>query len=150
MKKILKKHKVIILMFVCLIVLSIILIKLLDSYNNDAHAIYGNRLEGIDKVKITDTTKKDIEKNIETEGKTEKISVTTQGKIINITITLKDDTSRDDAKKLSDKILEKLTDEQKKFYDIQVFINKKTDEASFPIIGYRHHTKEGFSWTLDR
>jgi len=150
MKKILKKHKVIILMFVCLIVLSIILIKLLDSYNNDARAIYGNRLEGIDKVKITDTTKKDIEKNIETEGKTEKISVTTQGKIINITITLKDDTSRDDAKKLSDKILEKLTDEQKKFYDIQVFINKKTDEASFPIIGYRHHTKEGFSWTLDR
>lgn len=150
MKKMLKKHKIIILIFICLIVLSIVLVKLLDSYNNDAKAIYGNRLEGIDKVKISDTTKDDIVKNIEAVQKTDKVSVATQGKIINVTIVLKDETSRDDAKSLTDKILEKLTDEQKKYYDIQVLIKKNNDDAAFPIIGYHHHAKESFTWTLDR
>ncbi len=150
MKKKIKDNKVIIIIVIALIILSIILVKLLDNYSNESGAIYGSRLDGIEKVEITSKIKKDIIENIESTERVQKVSVNLQGKIINIEVILKDEIAREDAKPLADKVVEKLTDEQKKFYDIQIFLKKKTEDPVFPIIGYRHHNKETFSWTLDR
>lgn len=150
MKKKIKDNKVILIIIISLVVLSVILVKLLNNYSNEKGAIYGSRLEGIEKVKIASDLKKEIINNVESVGKTQKVSIDVQGKIINSEITVNDDIARDDAKTLADKITEKLTDEQKKFYDVQVFIKKNTDDQTFPIIGYRHHNRETFTWTLDR
>ncbi len=150
MKKKLNEHKIMIIIIVTLVVLSIILVKLLDNYSNEKGAIYGNRLEGIENVEIASNIKKELINNIESTGKTQKVSIDVQGKILNSEIIVNDDTTRDDAKTLADKIIEKLTEEQKKFYDVQVFIKKNTDDQTFPIIGYRHHNRETFTWTLDR
>lgn len=150
MKRKIKNKKVVLIIAICALILLLLLIKLLSDNVNDTEAIYGNRLEGIEQVEIKNSTKSSIIKNIEETEKTEKVSVNVQGKIINISITLKEDTSRDDAKQLGDKVLEKLSDKEKEFYDVQVFIKKTTEDASFPIIGYRHHTKTSFTWTLDR
>ena len=46
--------------------------------------------------------------------------------------------------------MEKLDKDQKEFFDIQVIIDKTNDSAQFPIIGYKHHSKEGFAFTKDR
>ena len=46
--------------------------------------------------------------------------------------------------------IKKLKKEQKKYYDIQVFVQKSKETNEFPIIGYKHHTKDSFSWTKDR
>ena len=64
--------------------------------------------------------------------------------------TVNDDVGLDTAKLLSSKVLEKLDEDQKKFYDIQVFVKKDTDAKDFPIIGYKQNNKESFAWTKDR
>ena len=54
------------------------------------------------------------------------------------------------AKGLTTTITDNLEKTQTSYYDIQVFISKDNDDASFPIIGYKHKDKDGISWTKDR
>ena len=144
------ERTIVIIVAICFFVLVFVFYKLVLSQTNDTKAIYGSRLEGIENVKINNEKKSEIASNIEALSKTKKVDVTTQGKIINVMIVLNDDVSRDDAKTLADKVLEKLSDSEKEFYDIQVFMKKDNDDAQFPIIGYHHPKRTGFSWTLDR
>lgn len=150
MKQKIKNKKIVLIIAICIIIFLIFFIKIIFDNVNDTEAIYGNRLDGIEKVEVEKSTQSSIIKNIEETEKTKKVAIDIQGKIINVSITLKEDTSRDDAKQLGDKVLEKLSDKQKEFYDVQVFIKKETEDASFPIIGYRHHKKTTFTWTRDR
>ena len=46
-------------------------------------------------------------------------------------ITVNDDIELDKAKETAGKILEKLSDEEKKFYDVQIFVSKDTDDAKY-------------------
>ncbi len=150
MKKVrLKKDKVIIILLVLLAILVIILGLMLSDYNVDNKALYGDRLNGIKSVKISKSKLSEIDDNVESSGQVEKVETYVQGRIINSEIFIKNEVSRDDAKNLSVKVLEKLSDDEKKFYDVQIFIDKD-DDATFPIIGYRHHNKQDVSWTLDR
>lgn len=142
--------KILIVIVVCVVLLIVLGLKLLTNFTSDNDAIYGDRLEGIESNKITSSKKSEIKNNVESLNKTKSVKVSTQGKIINVEITLNDDVTRDDAKSLADKVIEKLSENEKKFYDVQVFISKTTDDASFPIIGYCHHNRSGFTWTLDR
>lgn len=150
MKQKIKNKKIVLIIAICIIIFLIFFIKIIFDNVNDTEAIYGNRLDGIEKVEVEKSTQSSIIKNIEETEKTKKVAIDIQGKIINVSITLKEDTSRDDAKQLGDKVLEKLSDKQKEFYDVQVFIKKETEDASFPMIGYRHHKKTTFTWTRDR
>lgn len=63
---------------------------------------------------------------------------------------MQDDTSVDTAKALNTKVLDSLSNKEKKFYDIQIFVKKDSEATDFPIIGYKHHAKDTFSWTKDR
>ena len=116
--------------------------------SDEGKAIYGTRLKGINEVKITDSQKKEVENKLAND--TEKVEVSVAGRIINILITAKEGTSLEDAKKLGDKAVEVFSSAEKKYYDIQIFITNEKNEAQFPIIGYRHHTKETITWTKDR
>ena len=111
---------------------------------------YGSRLDGIDEVKIDDNKKKEIKENIESLQITKSISIRLSGKTINVMITVNDDIGLDKAKETAGKILEKLSDEEKKFYDVQIFVSKDTDDAKYPILGYKHHSKDYVNWTKDR
>lgn len=116
----------------------------------EGKAIYGNRLDGIEEVEITKSRKESIENAVKEDAATKSVSVNVSGKIIEVIITVQDDTSVDTAKNLTVKISETLKSDEKKFYDVQVFIKKETDAKDFPIIGYKHHAKDEFSWTKDR
>ena len=116
--------------------------------SDEKKAIYGTRLKGRDSIKITDSRKKEVENKLAND--TEKVEVSVAGRIINILITAKEGTSLEDAKKLGDKAVEVFSSAEKKYYDIQIFITNEKNEAQFPIIGYRHHTKETITWTKDR
>ena len=111
---------------------------------------YGSRLDGIENVKITDKIKKEMKKNVETLEITKSVSIRLSGKTIEVIAVVKDDIEVEKSKEISGKVTEKLTDDQKKYYDIQIMIKKTTDDAKFPIIGYRHHNKDYYSWTKDR
>ena len=65
-------------------------------------------------------------------------------------LTVGDDLGLDQAKALSDVVYQEFSPDVQKFYDFQVFIQKTNGASNFPIIGYKHHNKENFSWTRDR
>lgn len=147
--KFIKKHLsaiVAIIVFI-LVVAGIFVVKAIF-YPNENSTIYGSRLEGIEKVKVSDETKNKVEKELGEE--VESSSLRVQGRIIYITIAVKEGTSVETAKNLGNKTLEYFSDEQKAYFDIQVFLKNEKNETQFPIIGYKHHTKSEFTWTKDR
>ncbi|MBR4618867.1 MAG: hypothetical protein IKO49_06145 [Bacilli bacterium] len=150
MKKYLRKHlKLIIVLsiFIAIVISGFIAYNLVFVNNSSK---YGNRLDGIQNVKLTNNKKNLIKSNIKTLEITKSINITLSGKIINIIAVVNDDTETSKAKEIGGKVLEQLTDEQKKFYDVQIFIKKNNKDEKFPIIGYKHHNNENIKWTADR
>lgn len=150
--KFIKKNKFTILVIVTFVVLVIVAAVVKNVFFiNTGQPVYGNRLEGIEDVKIEDSQYDELEKNLKKDKKVTDVVSNLDGKIVNVTITVKDDTSKKDAKKIGDKVLSNFDDKQLAFYDIQVFIKKDDSKQNdFPIIGYKHHKEKGLSWSKDR
>jgi len=150
MKSFLKKNKFTVFALVFLVLLFVLIICAKELFfPNVGSAIYGDRLNGIVEIKKED--KETIVNSLkENENVTDaKSSVT--GKILEVYITVKDEVGLADAKKIGSSILEKVSDEIKNDYDIQVYISKNNkDMNNFPIIGNKHAKNEDFSWSKDR
>ncbi len=144
-----KKNKFTIIAIACFLLVMLIAVEVKNVFfpTSGSNAIYGDRLEGIEKVKVN--TKKIVDKINENEAVKE-AKVKINGKIINVLLTVDDALSLDDAKALTEPVLDSLKSKQKKFYDIEVIIDKSSDSTQFPIIGYKHHSKENFVFTKDR
>lgn len=153
MKKIInfiKKHKLLVLFIILLIVVAIFAVKVFLIFNDkDETAIYGERLNGADYVELDASASTDKVK-AKAGDLANGVTVRIQGRIVNIIINLKDEVVRDTAKDISNQILGEFTDQEKAYYDFQIFLNKTNDDAQFPIIGYKHHTKAENKWTKDR
>ena len=150
MKKYFKNH---IRFIVVLLVFTILVIGCFIAYNSifvNNQSKYGDRLDGIDSVKITSDKKSIIQENVESLKITKSYKIRISGKIINIIAVVNDDIDTNKAKEIGGKVLEKLSDEEKKFYDIQIFISKDNKDEKFPIVGYKHHAKDNITWTKDR
>ncbi len=150
MKKYFKNH---IRLIVVLLVFSALVIGCFIAYNSifvNNQSKYGDRLDGIEEVKITPDKKSMIQENVETLQITKSYNLRISGKTINITTVVNDDVDTNKAKEIGGKVLEKLSDEEKKFYDIQIFVSKENEDEKFPIVGYKHHAKDNITWTKDR
>ena len=138
-------------LFVLLIIIAVLLAVFIlrDTVNFDeSTAVYGNRLEGRDKVIISEETKSKVIEKVK--EKTSKVNVRVAGKIIYIDMTVTGDVNVAAAKDLANKALEEFSDAEKAYYDIQAIISSDTDTEHFPIIGYKHHNKKAYVWTKDR
>lgn len=149
MKEILKfvkkhSHKIVSVVIVIFLIILAILVKNFF-FPSDNGVYYGTRLDGITKVKVKDEALKKIEKGIKEKAKS--VTARVQGRIIYVDVVSNDDVDIQGAKDLAGKIYEALTDEQKAYYDIQLMVNNEAKKDEFPIVGYKHHTKEGMSWT---
>ena len=137
--KYIKKNKKMFIAIGIFLLLVILLIPVKNAlFPNTGKAIYGDRLDGIDKVKISNKTLASIEDKLKEESVT-KVSSRISGKTVEIILTVSSDVS-----------LEVFSDAEKKYYDFQVFITKDSESEEFPIIGYRHHSKDSITWTKDR
>ena len=117
--------------------------------NGDENKKYGNRLEDIEKAGQTitkDQTDK-IVTAVEKKSFVKKASTSVEGRIINVIVEVKKDTSTEKAKGLSNTVLEAVSTEQKKLYDVQLLI-KSEDEKSknYPIIGYKNSSDKAFAF----
>lgn len=145
-----KRNKATIIAIAIFLVLVIILFQLKNIFfPNTGKAIYGNRLDGIEEVEISDKTYKEVEGKLK-EDATSSVKTAISGKLVKIFITVNDDVTIDTAKSYGSKVLEPFTIEQKNFYDFQIYITKNTESTEFPIIGYKHHANETISWTKNR
>ena len=150
-----KSKKIIILaaMAIFLLVLILIFSAFAKSffYSNAELANYGSRLDGIKEVKIDNKKVDSVKNEISSNEKVNKVKYVLEGRIVNFIIDVKKGMNVDDAKKLSDIVITLLDDEQKKYYDTQIYVtcNEAKDDESkdFPIIGYRHKTSTKFVWT---
>ncbi len=135
-----------ILVFILIVVGLLVLKEVMFPTENKA--IYGTRLEGIDKVPIN----KEKRNNIIASFKDISSSVTVRvaGRIVYINVKTNGDVTRDSAKDYSNRTLEVFSEEEKNFYDIQFLIDNAENGAQFPIMGYKHHSKQEISWTKDR
>ena len=151
MKNFIKNNKVTVVAFIiCVIFVILVFAVKLTFFPNEGTAIYGDRLDGIEEVEITDKQQEDIIKSLEDKDEVKEVSCDVKGRTLNVLITVNDDVELDPAKALTSSITDILEEDQTSYYDIQVFISKDNDDTRFPIIGYKHQNKDGFSWTKDR
>ncbi|NLL44243.1 MAG: hypothetical protein GX247_01065 [Mollicutes bacterium] len=116
-------------------------------YPNNRISLYGNRLEGIEDVKISDKKLKESKEELLKNKNVEKVSTDIKGRIINYIIEVKPDTDLVTSKSLATKLLEFFSDKEKEYYDFQVFlVTNEEDNELYPMIGYKHKTSVGFVW----
>lgn len=111
---------------------------------------YGDRLRGINDVKISADTQKDIASELKDVGEVVDASVRIQGKIVYVNITYTRETSLDRAKEIAMSTLDKFDNEEKDFYDIGYFLtqeeSKDTEEKGFAVTGSKKAKKDNISW----
>ena len=147
--KFIKKHITLVVAIVVILLIVAGLLILNDIFNpSESKAIYGNRLEEVDKHKISNDTQTKVKEAL-SEGATS-VEMRISGRIIYIDVKVNGDTSVESAKNLGNKALEVFTDDEKGYYDIQVMIDNDVNTNQFPIIGYKHHSKTAMTWTKDR
>ena len=146
-----RKNKFVIIAIGVFLILVIIAFQVVNMFfPEEGKALYGDRLDGIEEVELSDKALSGIAAKIEEDAAVKEASVSVAGKIVEVIITVQDDTTVEAAKGLNTIILDSLKKKEKSFYDVQIFVKKDTDAADFPIIGYKHHAKDSFSWTKDR
>lgn len=145
-----KRNKSIIIAIVIFLILVLVLFQLKTIFfPNTGKAIYGNRLDGIENVKISSETFNNVKSMLEGEG-VSNVSTRLSGKLVKIFITANDEVDVETAKTYGSKVLEAFSEAEKKYYDFQIYIQKTGESTQFPIVGYKHHNKESISWTKDR
>ena len=107
---------------------------------------YGERLDGIKEHKISSDTVKDIENSLKENDKVTDVTYNNEGRILDFIITVSNDMSTEDAKKLGDTILDKISDDDKKYYDIQILIDTEEENDNYPIAGYKHKSEDNFTY----
>lgn len=148
--KFIKKHKikliVISIFLIITLVIAIGLVKLL--YPNIGLSVYGSRLDGVEKYQVNDKRLNEVKTELTKNEKIVKVSNNLTGLIVNHIITVKKDVDQITAKTIADSILEQFSDEEKNFFDFQVFVVSEDKENElFPIIGYKHHSTMNLKWT---
>ena len=146
------KHKG--LSIVCglgLILFIIVFIILISLFVTTGKGTYGDRLDGIEDVKLSDSFLNEVKTSLEENDNIESANVRLQGKIVYIEFQAKSSVSTSAVKSISDEILEKFSEDELKFYDfsfIVKWVNETDDgEKTTAIEGYKHHNKTVISWT---
>lgn len=146
-KKWIKNNKglsiVLLLTLVLLIFIIVIFVKLLWGSSADK---YGNRLDGIEDIKIDNDTYDGVKTEVMDSGLAEEASVRLQGKIVYTTIVLKSDTGVDKAKELATATLDNYTSDELSFYDFSFFLKWEGEEADKVITGNKHHSLDSITW----
>ena len=117
--KFIKKNKftILVISLFVILVIGLAIIKNIF-FPNAGQPVYGDRLKGIEDVKIEESRYDDLEKKLKKEEAVDEVSTNLSGKTINIIITVKDNTSIKDAKSIGAKVLEEFKEEELAFYDI--------------------------------
>ena len=110
---------------------------------------YGDRLEGIENYKLPSSLESDIKAVYSEEKSVNKVVVHTQGKIIYIDIDFSEPVKIETAESLATKSLEKIGEENLKFYDLQIILTYSGSEENnnFPIFGAKKATSTKVVWS---
>lgn len=146
--KLIKKYKIVIIIaFVLIMVFGALgIIKLI--YPDSSKSYYGSRLEGIEKLTIKNDTFEVVKKALIDTEKVKEAKAYSTGRIVNIIVKVNKDVDKITAEGLADKAYEKFSEDEKSYYDFQVFLTSEDEEDEiYPRIGYKSKTSLSFKWT---
>ena len=139
---------ILLFLLILILILSLVAIKVLifPSYKVSK---YGNRLDGIDSVKLTENRVNELKDKFESvEGFTiDKFRLS--GKIVNIYVIVDDSISIDKVRSSSKKFILSFSEDELKYYDFQVFVTGPDGNDKYPIIGYKNKNSEGMDWSYE-
>ena len=148
-----KEHRVFTILMsiviVCIVLIATVLFRL---FYDSKKGKYGDRLEGIEKVALSEKKLDEVETKILAEKDVLVAEARVQGKIVYITITFDAPESLDEAKSTAQKSLENFSDDEKAFYDFHFTLKKSSTENAegFLISGAKNKNGSGFSWNNNR
>lgn len=150
--KFIKNNKLTVLVIVAFIVLVVVLFLFYNLFfSNSKQLSYGNRLDGIEEVLIDDATLSKISTELKKDKNVKEVTANISGRTLEIIITVADNVSINDAKKISNNSYSSLNDKQTQYYSVQVFVKKTSQSQNdFPIIGYKQKGTKNLVWTKDR
>lgn len=131
------------LALILFIIMVVIFVRLLVGGSSNK---YGNRLDGIDKVKISNEVYESVKEEVKDVEGVNDVSVRLQGKIVYTTIELSDSISVDKAKEIAKNTLDNYTEDELKYYDFSFFLKWKGEESDKVITGNKHHNLEDITW----
>lgn len=134
---------ILLLALILIVILAVIFISLISGGSSSE---YGNRLDGIEEVKIDDDVYQGVKDEVMATELAEDVSTRLQGKIVYTTIVLKGDTSVDKAKEIASNTIDNYSEEQLKYYDFSYFLKWNNDDGMTVITGNRHRNFETITW----
>lgn len=166
MKKIMpiikKNKKKIIIIAVVLIVFLVLIIGLFRAIKhlsiNRRTSEFGERCELTENIEITPSRKSEVRAAVE-EHEGMKMSnrdnnpISVECNLIKIFVLVDDETTRAQVREMSLVILEVFSEEELRFYDIQLMVDSDNEESTiFPMIGMRHkslygESRDTFAWS---
>ncbi|HHX32743.1 MAG TPA: hypothetical protein GX713_00730 [Mollicutes bacterium] len=140
--------------FVILMAISIFCVALMlgvlvySFFNQSSGSVYGDRLNGLETVKITDDQIKEIKDFIEEHENVDRASLRIKGKILYINFYI-NEPKISASKNIAIGTLDKIEEDQKNVYDISFAIDMAEDseDTPFPIMGYKKSDNTIISWT---
>lgn len=145
MKFIKKNKSVIIIVSVCLILLLLSSLAVYKMFNPDGNKY--DRAEGapiVDEVVIEQIKLQILDTKLAS-----KVEYRTSLAIMKFTLSISEGAKLEDAKNLTNIIIDKLSTTVLGFYDVEVYLTKEND-SSYPIIAYKSKNAESFSFVLNR
>ncbi len=136
----------ILILITCFVVIGVLFYKYF--YAGVSNSKYGNRLDGIENYKLSETLETDISKLYAKESSVNKASITIEGKIIYINIDFKESIKTDKAKTLAVKALDKIGKDNLTFYEVQFVLtySGKNENKNFPIFGTKNANSLKVVW----
>ena len=135
------------ILVVCFVLIGFLFYKYF--YSGISTSKYGDtRLEGIENYKLSDTLSDDINSIYAKEKSVNKTNVVVEGRIIYITIDFKESIKLDTAKNLAIKSLDKIGEENLKYYEVQYILTYSgtTENKNFPIFGSKNANSLKVVW----
>lgn len=131
------------ILLVCFIAICILFYKYF--YAGTSETKYGDRLEGIDKYVLNDNLTDEIKKIYAEDKTVGEIEVNVKGKVIYINIDFVESVKVETAKSSALKALEKIGEENLKFYEVQFILTCK-DNENFPVFGSKNANSLKVVW----
>lgn len=135
------------ILFFAIVVVLVLVLVIKIVYPSSTKNLYGNRLIENSNHVIDNNKIDEMKAKLKENTKINEVTYNLKGRIINLIIDVKATMDLNSAKSLSDTVLKSFTDDQKSYYDIQIFITTIEESNTYPIIGYKHHTSNIFLWT---
>ena len=149
-KDLVSRHKLLsaicLLAFIVIIMMMYVFFNLFVGGSNK----YGDRLKGIESHKVEKKQQEEVVSFLKEKNEVNDASIRIQGKIIYIHIEYTRETSLDTAKAIATESLAKISDDEKKFYDIGYYLTQVSDEnqedKGFVVTGNKSNELDSISW----